>query len=258
MEHGSLFVQTVNGVATVEFYHPAGNSLPSDLLTRITKAFNELSDDNDVKVIILKSEKDRTFCAGASLEELLSIDNPTDGVAFFSGFGNVVNAMRRCTKPIIGRVQGKVVGGGVGIAAACDYVFATEHASIKLSEISIGIGPFVVEPIIRRKIGVAAVGELSLDPTHWKTAYWAQEKGLYAKVFENLSEMDDEVQVFAQRLSTYSPEAVQHLKRILWEGSEHFETLLNERANICGNLVLSKTTKQALEKFNRGAIAKKS
>ena len=251
MEQGSLFVQTVNGIATVEFYHPASNSLPSNLLTRMTKAFDKLSLDNTVKVIILKSEKERAFCAGASLKELLSIDNSTDGVAFFSGFGNVVNAMRKCTKPIIGRVQGKVVGGGVGIAAACDYVFASEHASIKLSEISIGIGPFVVEPVIRRKIGVAAVAELSLDPAHWKTAYWAQEKGLYAKVFEELSEMDSEVQIFAERLSSYSPEAVQHLKRILWEGSEHFETLLNERANICGNLVLSKTTKKALEKFKK-------
>jgi len=249
MEHGSLFVQTINGIATVEFYHPASNSLPSNLLDRITTAFNNLSDDDNVKVIILKSEKERTFCAGASLEELLSIDNPIDGVAFFSGFGKVVNAMRKCKKPIIGRVQGKTVGGGVGISAACDYVFATEQAAIKLSEISIGIGPFVVEPIIRRKIGVAAVGELALDPTHWKTAYWAQEKGLYAKVFENLSEMDKEVLLFAERLASYSSEAVQNLKRILWEGTENFDTLLSERAHICGNLVLSKTTKKALEKF---------
>ena len=251
MEQGSLFVQTINSVATVEFYHPAGNSLPSDLLARITNAFNELSNDDKVKVIILKSEKDRTFCAGASLAELLAIDNPTDGVAFFSGFGKLVNAMRKCSKPIIGRVQGKVVGGGVGIAAACDYVMATEHAAIKLSEISIGIGPFVVEPVIRWKMGVAAVSELALDPTHWKTPYWAQEKGLYAKVFETLTELDKEVQFFAEKLATYSPEAVQHLKRILWEGAAHFDTLLYERATICGNLVLSETTKKALAKFKK-------
>ncbi len=251
MEQGSLFVQTTNGIATVEFYHPAGNSLPSDLLARITSTFNELSDDNKVKVIILKSEKDRTFCSGASLEELLAINNPTDGIAFFSGFGKLVNAMRKCTKPIIGRIQGKVVGGGVGIAAACDYVMATEHAAIKLSEISIGIGPFVVEPVIRWKMGVAAVGELALDPTHWKTPYWAQEKGLYAKVFETLKELDEEVHVFAEKLAAYSPEAVQHLKRILWEGAEHFDTLLYERATICGNLVLSETTKKALAKFKK-------
>ncbi len=251
MEQGSLFVQTVNSVATVEFYHPASNSLPSVLLARIAKAFNELSNDDNVKVIIIKSEKERAFCAGASLAELLAIDNPTDGVAFFSGFGKLVNAMRKCSKPIIGRVQGKVVGGGVGIVAACDYVMATEHAAIKLSEISIGIGPFVVEPIIRRKIGVAAVGELALDPTHWKTPYWAKEKGLYASVFETQTELDKEVQFFAEKLATYSPEAVQHLKRILWEGTEHFDTLLHERAVISGNLVLTEATKKALAKFKK-------
>jgi len=249
MEIGSLFVQNQNGIATVEFFHPASNSLPSELLNRLANAFDKLSKDNAVKVIILKSEKERAFCAGASLAELLAIDNPIDGVAFFSGFGKVVNAMRKCTKPIIGRVQGKTVGGGVGIAAACDYVMATEQAAIKLSEISIGIGPFVVEPIIRRKIGVSAVGELALDPEHWKNAYWAKEKGLYAKVFETLPELDKEVQVFAEKLASYSPEAVQHLKRVLWEGSEHFDTLIAERAQICGHLVLSTTTKKALERF---------
>jgi methylglutaconyl-CoA hydratase len=251
MESGSLFVQTVNGIATVEFFHPASNSLPSGLLDRLAKAFNELSEDKTVKVVVLKSEKERAFCAGASLAELLAIDNPIDGVAFFSGFGKVVNAMRNCKKPIIGRVQGKTVGGGVGIAAACDYVFATEQASIKLSEISIGIGPFVVEPIIRRKIGVAAVGELALDPEHWKNAYWAKEKGLYAKVLESLSEVDKEVQIFAEKLASYSPDAVQHLKRVLWESTEHFDTLIAERAQICGHLVLSDTTKKALEKFRK-------
>lgn len=251
MEYGSLYTHTENGIATLEFYHPASNSLPSDLLQRMVKSFNELSNDKNVKVIILKSEKDRVFCAGASFDELLEIDNSKDGVAFFSGFGNLVNAMRKCKKPIIGRVQGKVVGGGVGIAAACDYVIATEKASIKLSEISIGIGPFVVEPAIRRKIGVAAVSELALNPVMWQSAYWAKEKGLYARVFNNIKDLDKEIQILSEQLASYSTEAVQHLKRVLWEGTENWDTLLAERANICGNLVLSKTTKDALLKFKK-------
>ena len=251
MEQGNLYTFTENHIATVEFYHPAGNSLPSDLLNRLIKSFNELNDDNDVKVIVLKSEKDRTFCSGASLDELLSIDNPTDGIAFFSGFGKLVNAMRKCKKPIIGRVQGKAVGGGVGIISACDYVMATEQASIKLSEISIGIGPFVVEPAIRRKIGIAAVSELSLNPAMWQNAYWAKDKGLYARVFDNIKDLDKEIQILSEQLASYSPEAVQHLKRVLWEGTEEWDTLLSERANICGNLVLSETTKKALQKFKK-------
>jgi len=249
MEQGSLYTHIENNIATVEFYHPAGNSLPSNLLNRLIKSFDELSNDNNVNIIILKSEKDQTFCAGASLDELLAIDNPSDGVAFFSGFGKLVNAMRKCKKPIIGRIQGKVVGGGVGIVAACDYAMATEQASIKLSEISIGIGPFVVEPAIRRKIGVGAVSELSLNPAMWQNAYWAKDKGLYARVFDNTKDMDKEIQILSEQLASYSPEAVQHLKRVLWEGTENWDRLLSERATICGNLVLSETTKKALRKF---------
>ncbi len=251
MEQGSLYVHTENGIATIEFFHPAGNSLPSPLLERMIQSFTELSDDSNVRVIILKSEKDRTFCAGASLEELLAIDNAVDGVAFFSGFGRLVNAMRKCKKPIIGRIQGKAVGGGVGIIAACDYAMATENASVKLSEISIGIGPFVVEPAIRRKIGVGATGELALNPAMWQNAYWAKDKGLYARVFESIKDLDKEVHILAEQLASYSTEAVQHLKKVLWENTESWDTLLNERAQICGHLVLSETTKKALQKFKK-------
>ncbi len=251
MESGSLYTHTENGIATVEFFHPASNSLPSNLLNRMVTAFNELSDDNNVKVIILKSEKDRTFCAGASLEELLAIDNPIDGVAFFSGFGKLVNAMRKCKKPIIGRVQGKAVGGGVGIIAACDYAMATEQSSIKLSEISIGIGPFVVEPAIRRKIGVGATAELALNPAMWQNAYWAKDKGLYARVFDSIADLDKETTILSEQLASYAPQAVQHLKKVLWEGTDHWDNLMNERAQICGHLVLSETTKKALQKFKK-------
>jgi methylglutaconyl-CoA hydratase len=249
MEQGSLYTHTENGIAIVEFFHPASNSLPSDLLNRLIKSFNELSEDNSINVIILKSEKEHAFCAGASFDELLTIDNLSDGISFFSGFGKLINAMRKCQKPIIGRIQGKVVGGGVGIVAACDYVFATEQASIKLSEISIGIGPFVIEPAVSRKIGIAAFGELALNPAMWQNAYWAKEKGLYARVFEKVKDLDKEVQILSEQLASYSQEAVHELKSVLWEGTENWDTLLNDRAKICGNLVLSDSTKKALQKF---------
>lgn len=204
---GSLYTQISNGVATVEFGHPASNSFPSELLDRLTNELFTLSGNNDVSVIVLKSEGNRAFCAGASFDELVSISNLEEGKAFFSGFANVINAMRKCSKLIIGRIQGKAVGGGVGLAAACDYVFATEHASIKLSEFTIGIGPFVIAPAVERKIGVSGLTELTLAATEWKNAYWAKEKGLYARVFESQSEMDAEVHLLANKLASYNPEA---------------------------------------------------
>lgn len=250
-ENGSLYTKIENNIATVEFGHPASNSFPSVLLERLANEFDKLSTNDEVYVIVLKSEGDRAFCAGASFDELVAIDNLTDGKAFFSGFANVINAMRRCSKLIIGRVQGKTVGGGVGLAAACDYVLATEHASIKLSEFTIGIGPFVIAPAVERKISVSGLAELTLDATSWKNAYWAKEKGLYARVFETQAELDKEVTILSEKLASYNPEALAEMKKALWKGTEHWEELLIERAETSGKLVLSDFTKNALSKFKK-------
>lgn len=250
-EHGSLYTSIKNNIATVEFGHPASNSFPSDLLTRLAKEFDILSKKEEVFVIVLKSEGERTFCAGASFDELVAIDNLQSGKDFFSGFANVINAMRRCSKLIIGRVQGKVVGGGVGLASACDYVLATEHASIKLSEFTIGIGPFVIAPAVERKIGVGGLAELTLDATNWKNAYWAKQKGLYARVFESIDELDKEIIILSEKLASYNPEALTEMKKALWLGTEHWEELLIERAKTSGKLVLSAFTKKALMKFKK-------
>ncbi|WP_224484827.1 enoyl-CoA hydratase/isomerase family protein [Robertkochia aurantiaca] len=248
---GSLYTHIENGVAHIEFGHPSSNAFPTVLLERLSAAFDKLSADENANVIVLKSEGEKAFCAGASFDELLAINNLEEGKAFFSGFAGVINAMRRCKKPIIGRIQGKTVGGGVGLIAACDYVMATEAASIKLSEISIGIGPFVIAPAIERKTGVGALAELSLNPTEWKTAWWAKEKGLYAKVFDSLKELDREVTHLSTQLASYNPQALLAMKQALWEGTDHWDELLNERAAISGELVLSDFTKKALEKFRK-------
>ncbi len=251
MNQGSLYTHIQNNIATIEFSHPASNSFPSELLARLTKALQELSSNNQAHVIILKSEGEKAFCAGASFDELISIDNFYGGKRFFLGFANVINAMRLCKKPIIGRIQGKVVGGGVGLASACDYVFATDKAAIKLSELTIGIGPFVIGPVVERKIGVAAFSELTFNATQWHNAYWAKEKGLYANVFDNTKKLDEYVDVLAQRLASYNPDAVQEMKQVLWKGTDHWDILLEERAEISGKLVLSDFTKNALEKFKK-------
>lgn len=247
---GSLFTNIQQKVATIEFGHPASNSFPSELLSRLTNELNSLSKNNEVAVIILKSEGEKAFCAGASFDELIAIKNLEEGKQFFSGFANVINAMRTCGKIIIGRVQGKAVGGGLGLAAACDYVLATEFASIKLSELTIGIGPFVIAPAIERKMGIAALSELTLDATSWKNAYWAKEKGLYARVFETTKELDFEVELLASKLASYNPEALVSMKKILWENTQHWDDLLIQRAAITGELVLSEFTKNALANFS--------
>jgi methylglutaconyl-CoA hydratase len=238
-----------NNIATIEFYHPEKNSLPSHILAQLVETINSVGNNKEVKVIILKSGGDKTFCAGASFQELISINDAATGKIFFSGFANVINAMRKCPKFIIGRIQGKTVGGGVGIAAATDYCMATQFAAIKLSELNVGIGPFVVSPAIERKMGVSAMSQIAIDANTFYEASWAREKGLYASVFESIEEMDEAVQKFAEHLCTYNPEAMFEMKKIFWRGTEDWDNLLAERAAISGRLVLSDFTKETLKKF---------
>lgn len=248
--NGLLITTIENKIATLEFGHPASNSFPSDLLNRLTNELNNLSNNDLIWVIVLKSSGLGAFCAGASFDELLAISNPEEATKFFSGFANVLNAMRNCSKIILGRIHGKAVGGGVGIAAACDYALATNESAIKLSELAIGIGPFVIEPAVSRKIGKGATTEMTLD-TEWKTATWANQKGLYAKVFETVTELDLEITAFANKLASYNPEALTEIKKVLWEGTENWNTLLYERAEISGKLVLSDFSKKALTQFKK-------
>lgn len=250
-KNGSLSTKIDQKIATVEFGHPASNSFPSELLERLTKEFYALSKNEAVAVIILKSEGNGTFCAGASFDELIAIRNLDEGARFFAGFANVINAMRTCTKLIIGRVHGKAVGGGVGLAAACDYVLATDKAAIKLSELTIGIGPFVIAPAVERKMGLSGFSELALNATAWKNAYWAKEKGLFAGVFESVTELDTEVASLSEKLASYNPDALIEMKKILWKDTSNWKTLLEERAAISGQLVLSLFTKNALAKFKK-------
>lgn len=249
--NGSIYTTIKNKVATVEFGHPASNSFVAEMLDRLTSEFKKLSNDDSISVIVLRSEGDRTFCAGASFDELMAVSTVEEGKIFFSGFANVINAMRSCKKVIVGRVQGKTVGGGVGLASACDYVFATVEAAIRLSEFTIGIAPLVIGPAVERKIGTAAISEMSLSPTEWKNAYWAQEKGLFAKVFDDSKKMDDELHFFAEKLSSYNPEALEEWKTVLWAGTSDWDTLLVDRAALTGKLVLSEFTKNALSKFKK-------
>lgn len=249
--NGSLYTKIDNGIATVEFGHPASNSFVLELMDRLTATFNKLSQDPEVVVIILKSEGDGTFCAGASFDQLSQITTLSEAKVFFSGFANIINAMRTCKKVIVGRVQGKTVGGGLGIIAACDYVFAAEAAAIRLSELTIGIAPLVIAPAVQRKVGVAALSTLSLAPTEWKNAYWAQENGLFSKIFNTTASMDKEIQIFTENLVKYNPEALEEWRKVLWEGTSNWESLLIDRAATTGRLALSEHTKIVLEKFKK-------
>ena len=240
-----------NGIAILSFFHPEHNSLPSNLLNELVDTINNIGNNDAVKVVILKSDGGTTFCAGASFQELISIENEATGKLFFSGFANVINAMRKCPKIIIGSIHGKAVGGGVGIAAATDYCLATKYASVKLSELTIGIGPFVVAPAIERKIGVSALSQLTLDANNFYSADWAHSKGLYNGVYQDNNELESAVQAVAHNLANYNPSALIELKKVLWKDTENWDELLKERAAISGKLVLSDFTKEALKKFQK-------
>lgn len=242
--------QTIeNEVGYIEFFHPAHNSLPGDLLAELTQAITDSGQNSEVKVIVLKSGGDRTFCAGASFKELININDVDTGKVFFSGFANVINAMRKCPKFIIGRVQGKTVGGGVGLAASTDYCMATKFAAIKLSELNIGIGPFVVGPAIERKMGLSALSQIAIDANNFYPADWAKQKGLFTHVFESTEDLDAEVKSTAEHLCTYNTEAMREMKSVFWKGTEDWDELLAERAQTSGRLVLSDFTKEKLKGF---------
>ncbi len=242
-----------NGIGTVEFFTEQSNSLPGDILKKLAETIAEAGNNPKIKVIILKSGGDRTFCAGASFDELIAVDSPERGHEFFMGFANVINAMRKAPKFIIGRLQGKAVGGGIGLASATDYCFATKFSSIKLSELALGIGPFIVSAPIERKMGLSAMSQMGINAGAFYDPEWCREKGLFNEVFESTVEMDKAVQTFAKKLADYNPEAMAEMKNVFWQGTDHWDELLSERAKTSGKLVLSDFTRNFIQKFKNKA-----
>lgn len=253
IDQGAVEMTVSGGIGTITFSHPKSNSLPGKVLRKLAETITEAGNNADCKVIVLKSAGDRAFCAGASFDELLSIEEFDTGKEFFMGFARVINAARKCPKFILGRVQGKAVGGGVGMASAVDYCFALDKAAVKLSELAVGIGPFVVGPAVQRKIGTSAFTELAINATAWRDADWAKQKGLFSEVFDNTEDLDNAIQELAEKLATSNPEAMALLKEAAWQGTENWDELLDERAAMSGKLVLSEFTTNAIGKFKAGA-----
>ncbi|MBG9375777.1 enoyl-CoA hydratase/isomerase family protein [Panacibacter sp. DH6] len=256
IKEGYVKIEREHGISTIEFYHPQSNALPGKILETLAHDIHSEGLDTNIKVIVLRSAGEKTFCAGASFDELAAINTQEEGIRFFSGFAAVINAMRKCPKLIIARIHGKCVGGGVGLAAAADYAIAAEGADIKLSELSVGIGPFVVGPAVERKMGTSAFSQIAIDATMWRPADWARRKGLYAELHGDVSGMDDSIARLSSSLSHYSTEAIKELKKILWRGTEHWDDLLKERAAISGKLILSEYAKEFIRKFkNKEKVA---
>jgi methylglutaconyl-CoA hydratase len=242
-----------HGIGTIEFFHPQSNSLPSQILKDLAKAINDMGQDQSIKVIVLKSAGSGAFCAGASFDELVSIENEAQGKEFFSGFANVINAIRKAHKFVIGRIHGKAVGGGVGLACACDYAIACNSASVKLSELAVGIGPFVIGPAVERKAGVTSYSALAIDATEWRSAEWAKRHNIYSEVHESIADCNDAVERLADKLAHSNPVAMAELKKVFWSGTDNWDTLLAERAAMSGKLVLGDFTKNAIAKFKAKA-----
>ena len=251
MTEGYVRSETHQYITSIEFHHPLSNSLPGSILHAMAAEIHKAGEDPATRVIVLRSAGTGAFCAGASFDELKAIETGDQGAQFFSGFAHVINAMRKCPKLIIARIQGKCVGGGVGIAAAADYAIALEAADVKLSELSIGFGPFVIAPAVERKIGLAAFSSLAIDSSMWRNAEWALRKGLYSEMYTTTEALDESVARLADRLAHYNPAAMQELKHVLWRGTDGWDQLLAERAGISGSLVLSEFTKNAIAKIRK-------
>lgn len=249
MQEGYVKIETVNKIAKISFYHPAHNSLPGHLLKDLADGIKNAGESNNVQVIVLSSAGERTFCAGASFTELSSIKDLKQGHNFFMGFARVINAIRTCGKLVIGRVQGKAVGGGVGLLSAMDYCVATKFASVRLSELAVGIGPFVIGPAVERKVGLSSFSQMAIDPDTWYNAEYAKTKGLYTQIFEDAERMDQYLNDFTHKLSNMNPSALSGLKKVFWEGTEHWDDLLEARARMSGELVLSEYAKNAIGSF---------
>jgi methylglutaconyl-CoA hydratase len=240
--------RVTDGIASVRFGHPKGNSLPAAVLRDLAAAIGEVAAHDEVRLIVVSSFGDGPFCGGASFDELTAIADEASGKEFFMGFARVILAMTRARQPILTRVQGKVVGGGVGVVAASDYVVATENASLRLSEVALGIGPFVVGPAIERKVGVGAFAGMAIDG-EWRDARWGESHGLYATVYDTTKAMDGSLEIFARTMAALNPDALSQIKRITWAGTDHWPTLLEERAALSGRLVLSEYTRAAIAAF---------
>lgn len=251
LQQGYVRTDTRDGIATLEFFHPLSNSLPSNLLGQLAQAITAAGADDAVKAVLLQSAGERAFCAGASFDELISIKNLEEGKRFFSGFAGVINAMRLCPKFVVARVHGKAVGGAVGLASAADYCLATTHAAVKLSELAVGIGPFVVGPAVERKIGVSGMSELAINATAWRDAQWAYQRGMYNELYDDIQALDEGVTHLLEKLRGFNPQAMAELKKVFWEGTDHWDQLLAQRAAVSGELVLSDFTKKAIAAFKK-------
>jgi methylglutaconyl-CoA hydratase len=251
MQNGEISVSIDKGISEVMFYHPAGNSFPSSLLDNLIGVLLKEDENKETKVVLIRSKGDRAFCAGASFDELLQIKDKEEGKAFFMGFARLINTIKNLNKPVLGMVQGKTVGGGVGLAASFDFCAASESAEIKLSELNIGIGPFVIAPVLEHKIGVSALASLTWDPNNWRSAKWALDKGLFHEVYKDMSELEKGIYKTASHLASLSSKALQEFKKASWDGTDNWLKLMEERAETSGTLVLGTEAREFLNTFTQ-------
>ncbi len=237
-----------NSISEITFGTPKSNSLPGEILEKLAQTILIEGKKEEVKAILLKSEGEKVFCAGASFDELLEIDELEASKKFFGGFAKVLNAMRSCGKIVVVRVQGKTTGGGVGIACGADYCFATKNAALALTEINLGIGPFVIGPYVERKIGKSQFSAMAID-ADFRSAEWAEQHNIYHSVSETIAEMELKLGIFLDKLSARSDEALALIKKVSWEGTEHFEELMPERIHMSASLILEDSAKENIQKI---------
>lgn len=237
-----------NSVAEITFGTSKSNSLPGAILEKLAKTILEEGGKKEVKAILLKSEGEKAFCAGASFDELLEIAELETSKKFFGGFAKVLNAMRNCGKIVVVRVQGKTTGGGVGIACGADYCFATKHSALALTELNLGIGPFVIGPYVERKIGKSQFAAMAID-ADFRSATWAEQHNIYHSVSDSIQEMDEKLDEFLLTLAGRSADALALIKKVSWEGTDHFYDLMPARIHMSASLILEDYAKENICKI---------
>jgi methylglutaconyl-CoA hydratase len=212
-----LEVSAGDGVVTVTLDRPdVRNALSAGLITELTRCMREIAGREDVRAVILTGEGD-SFCAGADIGYMRQ-------TASFSYEENLEDAGRlaalfesiaECPKPVVARIKGAAIGGGVGLVAAADVSVAEEGTIFAFSEVRLGISPATIAPFVLRKIGHSHARSLFLTGERFG-AERAREIGLVHEVAPE-GELDEVVQKKIGQITSGGPESLASTKRLLGE-----------------------------------------
>ena len=245
-----VLAEVADGVARVTLNRPGKrNALNAAMVAELAGRLARLGDDPSARVIALQGAGG-DFCAGADLAELAESrdQGPEEGLAQAQRLGDLFVAIRRLPKPVVAVVEGRALGGGCGLASACDLALAHEDARFAYPEVRIGFVPALVTAVLRRKVGEAAAFELAvggraIDATE------ARRIGLVNRVLQGAA-FDAAVDEYLAELADRPPTAVALAKRLLYgmEGAS-FEDAVARGAEVNAIARLTRECREGVDRF---------